>query len=78
MVTAVDSFTASLDFTVTTAGDEVAIAHNLGVIPVEIVPVVKVGNASFANVYPGTTPWSETHIYLTASLAGNYSVMARM
>jgi len=78
LVTAVDSFTAALDFTVATAGVEVAIAHNLGVIPTEIVPVVKSGNASFANVYPGTTPWSETHVYLTASLAGDYSVMVRM
>ncbi len=73
-----ESISDSIDFTIVTAGVEVAIAHNLGVIPSEVLPVVKTGKLSFANVYAGTTPWTETHAYLTASLAGDYSACFRI
>jgi len=77
MVSNNDSISDSFDFTVVTAGVEVEITHNLGVVPTEVLPVVKPGKESFANVYSGTTEWTITTAYLTASLAGDYSVCFR-
>ena len=74
----INSFTDVIDFTVVTAGTEVAIDHDLEYIPSIVIPITKEGDSvSFANVYPGSTAWTKSKVYLTASLPGNYHVILR-
>jgi hypothetical protein len=74
----VNSFSDVIDFTVVTAGAEVEISHGLEAIPSQVFPVIKEGDTvSFANVFAGSTAWTTSKIYLTASLAGNYHVILR-
>lgn len=74
----INQFSDVIQFEVVNAGVEVAIPHNLEAIPRQVFPVIQEGDSvSFANIFPGTTPWTMSEIYLTASLAGTYSVILR-
>lgn len=74
----INKFTDVLSFAVVTGGVEVAIPHNLEAIPSQVFPVIIEGSVvSFANVYAGTTAWTTSKIYLTASLPGTYYVILR-
>ena len=71
-------FTDVISFTVITGGTEVAIPHKLEAIPRQVFPVILEGDTvSFANVFAGTTAWTSSNIYLTASLPGTYHVILR-
>lgn len=73
-----NSFSDVIEFEVVTAGTEVEISHGLEAIPRQVFPVIVEGSSvSFANVYPGTTAWTKSKVYLTASLAGTYYVILR-
>jgi hypothetical protein len=74
----INSFSEVLSFTVVTGGVEVLIPHDLEVIPRQVFPVIKEGDTvSFANVYAGTTAWTKSEVYLSASLPGTYNVILR-
>lgn len=74
----INSFTDVINFTVVTAGTEVEIPHNLDAIPRQVFPVILEGDTvSFANVFAGTTAWTSSKIYLTASLPGTYHIILR-
>lgn len=73
-----NSFSDVIEFEVVTAGTEVEISHGLEAIPRQVFPVVVEGaTVSFANVYSGTTAWTKSKVYLTASLAGTYYIILR-
>lgn len=73
-----NSFSDIIDFTVVTAGTDVAVSHDLEHIPTSAIAVMKEGDTvSFANVYPGTTAWTKSVVYLSASLPGVYHVILR-
>lgn len=73
-----NGFSEVIDFDVVTAGDEVEIPHDLEAIPRQVFPVIMESDTvSFANVFPGSTAWTSSKIYLTASLAGRYHVILR-
>jgi len=69
-------------FTVAVAGTEVAVPHALGAVPASFVQVTlqhpirgkPTGTGAVAN---GTTAWSATNVYLTASVAGTYAAIIR-
>lgn len=69
-------------FTVTVAGTEVAVPHTLGFVPASFVQVsverrlngVPTGTGVVA---AGTTAWTTTTAYLTASVAGYYAAIIR-
>lgn len=74
----INSFSDIIEFEVITGGTEVEIPHGLERIPTQVFPVVIEGSTvSFANVYPGTTAWTSSKVYLTASLPGKYYVILR-
>lgn len=74
----INQFSDIISFEVATAGTEVEIPHKLEAIPRQVFPVVVEGaTTSFANVFPGTTAWTTSKIYLTASLAGTYYIIIR-
>lgn len=74
----INSFSDVIEFEVVTAGTEVAISHGLEAIPRDVFPVVKENSTvSFANVYAGSTAWTTSKVYLTASLPGKYYVILR-
>jgi hypothetical protein len=74
----INQFSDVIEFIVVTAGTEVEIPHALEAIPRQVFPVITEGDTvSFANVFPGTTAWTASKVYLTASLAGTYNVILR-
>lgn len=74
----INQFSDVIQFEVVTAGVDVEIPHKLEAIPRQVFPVICEGDTvSFANVFPGVTPWTSSKIYLTASLAGMYNVILR-
>lgn len=74
----INQFSDVIQFEVVTAGTEVEIPHTLEAIPRQVFPVITEGDSvSFANVFPGTTAWTSSKVYLTASLAGTYNVILR-
>jgi hypothetical protein len=73
-----NQFSDIISFTVITGGTEVEIPHKLERIPRQVFPVILEGDTvSFANVFAGTTAWTLSKIYLTASLPGTYHVILR-
>jgi len=73
-----NQFSDIIKFEVIAAGVDVEIPHDLEAIPRQVFPVVVEGaTTSFANVFPGTTAWTSSKIYLTASLPGSYYVILR-
>lgn len=73
-----NSFSDVISFEVTVAGTEVLIPHKLEAIPRQVFPVILEGDTvSFANVFAGTTAWTTSEVYLTASLPGTYSIILR-
>lgn len=66
-----------VSFTVAIAGTEVKVAHQLGKIPSFAVQLITEDSTDHGVVYPGATAWTNTHIYITASVAGDYSIMLR-
>lgn len=64
-------------FTVATAGTEVEIPHSLEHIPRYYSKVGNETTNSTGNIYSGTTPWTKSAVYLTATVAGDYSVILR-
>ena len=67
-----------IGFEVLTAGTEVAIPHGLEHIPRYYTAVDnEVNTGSGANVYGGSTAWTKRNIYLTATLAGTYTIILR-
>lgn len=73
-----NSFSDVISFEVTVAGTEVLIPHKLEAIPRQVFPVILEGDTvSFANVFAGTTAWTTSEVYLTASLPGTYHVILR-
>lgn len=73
-----NAFSDIISFVVITGGTEVEIPHLLEAIPRQVFPVIMEGDlVSFANVFAGTTAWTSSKIYLTASLPGTYHVILR-
>ena len=71
-----NSFSEVIDFTVVTAGTEVAVSHKLEYIPRHVFPVIMENdNVSFANIYPGSSAWTKNTVYLTATLPGTYHII---
>lgn len=64
-------------FTVLVAGTEVEVSHGVGKVPASVIPSVKETDTGQGVIYPGTTAWTNTAAYLTATVAGNYSVLFR-
>lgn len=67
----------AITFTVSTPGTEVAIPHKLNAAPSSISQIVTPATTGTGVIYPGTTAWSATAIYLTATATGIYHFRAR-
>lgn len=73
-----NQFSDIISFTVLVGGTEVEIPHKLERTPRQVFPVIMEGDTvSFANVFAGTTAWTQSKVYLTASLPGTYHVILR-
>jgi len=66
-----------ISFTVAVAGTEVSISHKLNAVPSSAFQVVAATTTGTGVIYPGTTAWTATTIYLTATVAGVYHFRAR-
>lgn len=73
----INSWSDPISFTVAVPGTEVQIKHGLGYIPGSAIPAIQESTTGQGVIYPGTTPWDRTFIYLTATAAGDYSIIAR-
>ena len=66
-----------IEFTVDTAGTEVTIPHKLEYIP----RYFNQAGSETANgqgvIYSGSTAWTNTNVYLTATVAGTYAIILR-
>lgn len=69
--------TDEISLTVAIAGTEIAVAHGLNRTPTAARQVVTSAATGQGVVYPGTTAWDATNIYLTATAAGDYAVRIR-
>ena len=77
LLSEVNRQTDPITFTVAAPGTEVAITHGLGRVPVGAVPIVTPSVTGQGVVYPGTTAWTSSTIYLTATAVGVYAILAR-
>lgn len=68
---------ALITVTVAVAGTEVEVSHGLGKIPSAVLQVASEVADGQGVIYKGTTAWNENKLYLTATAAGVYSIIAR-
>lgn len=69
--------TDELAITVAVIGTEVAVAHGLNRTPTSAYQVITQAATGQGVVYPGSTAWDATYIYLTATATGAYAVRVR-
>ena len=69
--------TDELAFTVLSVGTEVTIPHGLNRAPTSAHQVITQVATGQGVVYPGSTAWDATNIYLTATATGAYAVRVR-
>lgn len=68
--------TEELSANITGAG-EIAVAHGLNRTPTSFYQVVMETTTGTGTLYPGTTAWNATSIYVRASSAGLYHLRVR-
>lgn len=73
----INGWSDPIAFTIAVAGTEVSVPHDMELIPAGAVPVVTEQPTGTGVVYPGTTAWTSTNVYLTATVAGDYVVVLR-
>lgn len=73
----VNGFSDVLTFTVVTGGTEVSVPHTMELIPSHAAQVTTQLSTGQGAVIPGTTPWTVSAVYLTATVPGVYSVILR-
>lgn len=73
----INAWSDPIDFTVATAGVEVAVSHEFETIPDSVLQIVRQSATGQGVVIPGTTAWTTTAVYLTATVAGDYAILLR-
>jgi len=66
-----------ITFTVVTGGTEVAVSHDMEVVPDHAIHLIRPGAMGQGSVFPGTTAWTNKLVYLTSTVAGDYAVVLR-
>ena len=69
--------TDELSATIAGVGTEVAIAHQLDFIPTSFYQVVTQNTTGQGVLYPGSTAWDSTYIYVNATATGIYHLRVR-
>ena len=73
----INGFSDVIEFTVAVGGTEVAVPHDMESVPASVIRVVTESATGQGVVFPGSTAWTETNVYLTATVAGDYAVILR-